>query len=116
MTRATIHYINERVYCSSTGHYQARVHVDRDGKREHYEYDFDGTLLWKGKRDWRERACPKYLEAAILEKLRELYADGILRVYENDRDGNRRYDDLRYHVPEQFEWLIGLRTVESEAN
>lgn len=107
-TRATVTHVSSNVYCSSTMHYAVSVKLERGTKRAYYEYDFDGALLWQGKRTWRERPCPKYIEAAILEQLRAMHQAGELHVYENDRDGNRRYTDLRYHDPIHFARLIGL--------
>lgn len=109
MTRATVTYVSEHVYCSSTMHYAADVTITRNGRDGYYVYDFNGSLLQASKRGWREQPCPKYLQAAILEKLREIYIKGVVRVYEHDRDENRRYDDLRYHHRPHFEHLIGLR-------
>lgn len=94
------------VYCSSTGHYGVDVRISYRGHNRKRSYDFNGGF-------WLPQAyipatMPKYIERAVDERLRELYTAGKLRFYECDRDGNRRYDDLRYHDPRAFEWQIGL--------
>jgi hypothetical protein len=89
------------VNCSSTGHYSARVDysiVARDGS------------VKKRKRTWfyigTKSALPQYVQDEIFRQLRALYCDGELSIYENDRDGNARYEDLRYHEPRHFEYMI----------
>jgi hypothetical protein len=114
--RATVRYVHEHVYCSSTMHYAADVTLERNGKLAYYMYDFNGSLLRLGKRGYTERPCPKYLEAAILAKLRDAYIQGVVKVYEHDRDGNRRYDGLRYHERGHFENLIGVNAHDQQTH
>jgi len=88
------------VNCSSTGHYAARVSysiVSKDGNTQY-------------KRDWfyidTHSPLPQYAQDEIFRILRTLYRAGLLRFYENDQDGNARWEDLRYHEPAHFEYMI----------
>lgn len=113
-SRATVTYVSEHIYCSSTMHYGVSITLVRAGKYAYREYDFDGFLLAKGKRGHTQAIpCPKYIETAILERLREMHSDGTLKVYEITQDGERRYNDLRYHHEPHFEHLIGLQPTEA---
>lgn len=101
-------YQNIHVYsgvnCSSTGHYSAWISYSIAGK--------DGKVQ-KYKRAWfylgTVSPLPQYAQDQIFDQLRTMYKDGQISFFENDRDGNARYENLRYHEPQHFEWLIGLR-------
>jgi len=84
--------VSRRVYCDSSGHHHffARFAVRRKGKgvrRVEVEWFLDGTT---------DKAIPDYADVAIRERIG---FDGPehYTVYEKDRDGNERTDDLRYH-------------------
>lgn len=105
--RASIHFMSEFVYCSSTMHYEIRLTLLRGKRRLSANYDFNGGLMYVRSR--HPSPCPKYLECAILDRVRELYRAGKLRFYEYDRDQNKRFDELRYHHAPSFEHLIDLK-------
>ena len=52
---------------------------------------------------------PTYQRQAILAQLGTMLAQDQLRFYEVDRDGQKRWEDLRYYDPATFAWLIGAR-------
>lgn len=89
------------VNCSSTGHYSARISYSIMGKYGDAQ---------KYKREWfyigTHSTLPQYAQDEIFRILRNLYRAGLLRFYENDQDGNARYEDLRYHEPRHFEYMI----------
>ena len=94
-------HVYSGVNCSSTGHYSARISysiVSKDGSTEKYkrEWFYIGTVS----------ALPQYAQDEIFRILRTLYSAGLLRFYENDQDGNARWEDLRYHEPQHFEYMI----------
>jgi hypothetical protein len=86
--------ISPRVYCDSHGHHHffARFRVRGRGMVS-VEWFFDWVAC---------PAIPKYAHIAIEEAIG--YAGPAhFRVYEHDRDGNERTDDLRYHDEDYFE-------------
>ncbi len=49
-----------------------------------------------GERAW-ELTLPAYFHLEIKRALHDLLTDGKPVFHEFDRDGNKRYDELRYH-------------------
>lgn len=96
--------IGRRVNVSSTGHYSFHVFI-KGYKTRWLRWDGGGHF-------WTQSSYPKFpayvmtaLEACLLERLKA--ADTIF--YENDRDGNERTTDLRYHDPELIQsWIKRL--------
>lgn len=94
-------HVYSGVNCSSTGHYSARISYSimaKDGSAQKYKrtWFYIGTVS----------TLPKYAQDEIFRQLRALYRDGQLNIYENDQDGNARWENLRYHEPGHFEYMI----------
>jgi len=91
-------------YVNSLSQYHFHVAFDeyrKDGAWRHRVLDYSFGLLYP-----MDFKAPAYLDRAIrTEILRALKTDGI-RFYEHDRDGNQRFDDLRYHNQESVDWII----------
>lgn len=91
--------LRKEVRVMSNGHYWFRVSMD-GGRTRDYAPDtgFDGlgnSFSW---------AAPKYLIAETDRLIADGCATGYFVFYEHDQDGNRRYDNLRYHDPEHIQW------------
>jgi len=95
------------VYCSSSGHHFISVYYNVGERRwsRRYCIDNDDMLTLVG----------MYLKAFPAYFMREIYRQLIdrlptCRVYEFDRDGEKRYDELRYHPDDWTEkTLVWLR-------
>jgi len=96
-------YSNVRVLTDvrvmSDGHYWLTVIMD-GGPRRSYSptFGFEGRgwyPTWEG---------PQYLIAETDRLIAEGCRNGTFRFYEHDQEGQRRYDGLRYHDPEQIAW------------
>ncbi len=84
------------VNVSSTRHYSFRV-VIKEANKIHRVF-YDGS-----KGFWTETTHPRFPQYVIRECQRQtmsrLLSDDT-RYFEYDRDGNKRYENLRYHDPE----------------
>lgn len=82
------------VYVDSMWHYHGHaVYFDQKSMRRYvreYCWDIVDPLGFQ---------APKYLEAECERQWLALLKSGEARFYEYDRDGNRRYTDLRYYDP-----------------
>lgn len=94
---------SSHICCSSSRDYFALITpLDRDGKQfAQREYLVNGrcfvtsrTVIYR----------PHYLIEMVIGALQKL----DLVVYEFDRDGNRRYTDLRYGSLAELRYLIGI--------
>jgi hypothetical protein len=101
--------VSPRINCSSSFDYHAVVKV-KDSKagitRRNYHIG-SNTIFANTARLQAYRGYPAYVHTAIREQLRAMYAAGELVVYEYDRDGNQRTDNLRYHDYERLASVIG---------
>lgn len=98
--------VSDEIYCTSTGHYFAKVWISDGATRDKRDIDLDGCrIMWKDK-PFTYNGYPKYITQAIADGLKEKWDNGELSVYEFDRDGNRRYQQLRYHDPHRLQWQI----------
>ena len=87
------------VYVSSTGHYSFRVSFTENGKKTGRDYDYG--LYYPLRRNY-----PRYVTSAVELEIAKLLKSGEAKFYEVDRDGNRRYEGLRYHMPELIPSMI----------
>ena len=104
--------VSHQVYCTSMGHYFAKALI-KDGKtREWRDIDLNGCrIMWRDK-PFTYQGYPAYVQQSIADQLKQMLDEGELSVYEHDRDGNRRYYDLRYHVPEHLKREIDRNFIE----
>lgn len=54
----------------------------------------------------RTKRYPNYVYETVERQILDMIRAGKLRFYECDRDGNKRYENLRYHSADSFEWVI----------
>ena len=107
--------VSTSVYCSSSGHHVIKIYGSFGGER--FNIDVDGSGLsyvqkrranrW-GYRPWAyvpRGKYPAYFYAALADKLATVTAD-TWTFYEVDRDGNERYEELRYHHRPAFDGLL----------
>lgn len=89
------------VRCMSDGHYWFRVTMDGGPVRSYQpECGFEAVAkAWQF--TWE---APKYLIAETDRLIAKGCREGRFKVYECDRDGWKRYEDLRYHDPAMFAW------------
>jgi hypothetical protein len=89
-------YVLSEVNVSSTRHYSFRVTI-KEATRLHRVF-YDGLRGF-----WTETTNPRFPQYVIRECQRQtmsrLLSDDT-RYFEYDRDGNKRYENLRYHDPE----------------
>ena len=89
--------IGTAIYCSSSYDHFIQVQVQRRGKWQQRPYWIEGATLEGMNR------VPNYLYVQIERQLLKLLEDGNATFYEFDRDGNKRFTDLRYH---DAEWSV----------
>lgn len=79
----------------------------------HYLIDHDEII---GERGWPIKPHAKYIMYAIREGIAQALEDGTLKIFEYDRDRNKRYTDLRYH-PDDWNQkaVLALRKWNAEA-
>lgn len=97
--------IDDEIYCSSSSDHFIAVSFTRSNRfRQQRNFWIDGGTI-DGARDPVVNA-PKYLITIIERHLLTLLLSGKFKVYEYTRDGDKRYDDLRYHDAEWFGHVI----------
>lgn len=90
-------FVTSEVNVSSTGHYSFHV-IIVEATRLHRLY-YDGLRSF-----WTETTDPRFPEYVIREcqyQVMNLLLSDKTRYYEYDRDGNKRYENLRYHDVER---------------
>lgn len=106
-------YTNVRVwdgiYCTSTYNYFVTVTWLENGKHTRREMQVnDGSFDGFGTQ-WEWNGAPKYLMNEIWAALWLMVQADDCRVYEKDREGERRYENLRYHEPNYLKRMVGCR-------
>lgn len=89
-------FVLSEVNVSSTRHYSFRVTI-KEATRLHRVY-YDGLKSF-----WTEKAYPRFPQYVVQECQRQVMSRLLsddTRYFEYDRDGNKRYEELRYHDPE----------------
>lgn len=87
-------YVSRQVNVSSSGHYHLEVSWDGGGR----DYSIgDGFLTDEG--TWA--GAPQYLEQEVKRQIAEMFRDGSAKFFEYDLQGNKRWENLRYHNPAQ---------------
>lgn len=101
------------VYCSSTSDYTFRC-VCNFG-RFNYMPELAYPAEIKGKNGlWIQWRAPKYVCQEVERQIAEMAETNQFKVYEYDRDRNKRYTDLRYHDPEFFKSWIASWKIEGD--
>lgn len=93
----------DEVYVSSSGHHFFKVviiEVATDRRRRALDtYSF-------GEAEPFDHRYPKYVIEATERAALKLLKSGKVTFYEYDRDGEKRYTDLRYHDEHNTAWMI----------
>jgi len=97
--------VSNEIYCSSSGHHFIRVSYQVAGERRAGDYCFEVNSL-SGKKT-PSLILPKYFERDIKRAAHELLTNGKPVYHEYDRDGNKRYEELRYHYDDWAAWMTG---------
>ena len=89
---------------SSSGHYFGKMRYVHNGRRITLEVDLSNGVVM-GKRNFDAIQLPQYVLRRVWELYLEAFEKGHNRYFEYDRDGNKRYDDLRYYSHESVDWI-----------
>lgn len=102
--------VSKQVNISSTCHYHFKVYWDGG----HRDYSLGVGFLGKPPHfDWN--GAPDYLQNEVERQIVEMFKDETAKFYEYDRDGNKRYTNLRYYYPDTVKfWIEALTTVTTE--
>jgi hypothetical protein len=103
-------HVVRNFYCSSSQDYFATVRWVEDGKhRSGREFWINqNAFLGKGRRmEWW--TAPKYLIHEVEQALWQAVESGDYIVYEYDRDHEKRFKNLRYHMPNYLKRMVGVR-------
>jgi len=100
--------VRSEIYCSSSGHHWMMIHFSHNNKSQTGEWFFENESLDVYSKRYAmpplQIKFPAYfiaeVKATILAKL------PTARVFEYDRDMNKRYTDLRYHPDDWIEVQI----------
>lgn len=99
--------VSPRVYCSSTGDYFFRVGFDVYQRQDDLHLGRSGIdFYWGGSYQEDLPRMPQYLEMAIYAAILELLQSDRVKFYEINQYQEARYENLRYHRPEDLPWLI----------
>lgn len=96
-------------YVSSTHHHFYIVSMNRPGNIHYGGWDYcwsSGELSCDRVFSWTP---PKYLNAMVINAIKKAVSEKSIRYFELDRDGERRYEDLRYHYEEHEQSVIAYQ-------
>ncbi len=100
--------VADEINCSSSGHHFQLVRFTHNGKRMSGWWFFEsGCLEVYGQKEGRPPLSikfPAYFITSVKAGIRA--ALPTAKVFEYDRDGNKRYNDLRYHPDDWIERTI----------
>lgn len=99
------------INCSSSADHFIPVKLLKRGKWERYDYYFEGGSFI-GVRSF-DVVIPAYARRMVDEAILADLKDGA-RVFEYDREGMKRYDELRYHEPDWIERRIAMLEADEE--
>ena len=96
--------VNNNVYVNSSGYYIFDVMFSWKGKRRTGQYDpmHPALVMTDGDRISIVNKYPNYLRSEIARAAFSLLQSGTVRFYEYNQDGDRRYENLRYHSDERL--------------
>lgn len=95
--------VSKQVNVSSSYHYHFTVKWDGGGR----DYSLRvGFLTNHQYNPYTWEAAPKYLEREVERQILAMFEDKTAVFYEYDRDGNKRYENLRYWSQEDVDHYI----------
>lgn len=106
-------YTNIVVYddfnCSSSYDYVVRVSWKENGEwAETREFWVNqNAFIARGHNYMTWESAPRYLVNEVNQALWQAVTRGDYQVFEYDRDGAQRYENLRYHNANYFKRLVG---------
>ena len=100
--------VSSYINCSSSFDHFVPVHFKDNGKRKTLDYWITGDELLGARGMGIE--IPYYFRQTIHHELLKTLKAGVT-VYEYDRDGEKRFENLRYHEPDCVtRWIEALES------
>lgn len=96
--------ILREVYVSSSGHYFGKMRYVYNGQRFTRDVDLSNGTVLAMKQPY-PISLPKYVMRRVWELYLEAFEKGHNDYYEYDRDGNKRWEELRYYSREGANWI-----------
>lgn len=97
--------VSSEIYCSSSCDHFVKVFYKRNGKGMNRDlYIENRDLLNEYGTDLV--GVPNYFMVEVKRAL--LIVLPTARYHEYDRDGNKRYENLRYHYSDWVDWMSGV--------
>ena len=93
--------LSAEIYCNSQGDLEFFGWCNCG----HFGYQ-RGYFEIKGRREWLLKEMPAYFENEVRRQIVARARGEGFKVYEHDRDGNKRFTDLRYYDPERLAWAV----------
>jgi hypothetical protein len=90
---------SEKVYCYVSSAFNYHFHIHVNYTQLNYSFEFDEFMwVYKGKGE-QFKNPPKYLRESVIGVIKQAIIDGNVTYYEYSQQGEKRFDDLRYHDP-----------------
>lgn len=89
---------------SSSGHYFGKMRYIYNGRRITRDVDLSNGVIMD-KRGFDAVQLPVYVQFRVWQLYLEAFEHKHNTFFEYDRDGNKRYDDLRYYSREGENWI-----------
>lgn len=97
-------YVTSEVYVNSQSDYTFYAHIKGYGK---VAYDPSvGFYVPESRQNPSMNRFPLYVRREVDRQVLERLLSSDTRYHEYDRDGNKRYENLRYHDIERVNYLI----------
>lgn len=92
---------------SSSGHYFIDIFCGRSGRGDTFHFCLNDNQFLRSGDIPGSLKMPKYVIEATVQAIAQGIQSGHIRFYEVDREGNRRFDNLRYYDKEMVDlWLM----------
>lgn len=83
--------------------YKANGEPSQPGRYFHRRFHLNSEMfLLSGNEPGYDKTMPKYVVWEVLRQLSQIITENTLKPYEYDRDGNKRWDDLKYYDDEDL--------------
>lgn len=97
--------VHREINVSSSFDYFVKVYYKHNGQRMSRDYWITGGAL-ESLQNTGTVKVPRYVMHEVDAQLLDLMKSGRAKYYEYDRDGHKRYEDLRYYDPERVQGFI----------
>lgn len=108
MERAYTHiHVSKSINVSSTGHYTGKMYYKHHDRMIMRYVDLsNGRVLSKPEAGLYEIKMPAYVMQEMRTRFIDVMTGADVIYFEYDRDGEKRYSNLRYHAPETVAWIV----------